>query len=71
MTKVLAPTVRHDQLDRLGTVDLIDQYNSAISSYAGRITNSSPRQQRINYVVDLLSARADDGDQAAQAWLES
>lgn len=56
-------------LPNLTTADLIAQYELAISSYAGRYTNHSPRQKRINLIVDLLEARADDGDETADAWL--
>lgn len=63
-------TVAKARLTRLATADLIGQYERAISSYAGRCTNFSPRQQRINHIVDLLSQRADDGDAVALAWYE-
>ena len=68
MTTTTAPARR---LPRLSTEDLIAQYALAISSYAGRMTNASPRQRRISLIVDLLSARADEGDEAALAWLAS
>jgi hypothetical protein len=57
-------------LDTLSTEDLIAQYNRAISSYAGRHTNSSPRQKRINRIVDLLIERAELGDIRARLWRE-
>ena len=56
------------KLAKLATVDLVAQYELAISSYAGRCTNASPRQARINRIVDLLEQRADQGDAAAEAW---
>jgi hypothetical protein len=62
-------TVRRDRLDNLDTAELIGQYDAAISSYAGRCTNFSPRQKRIDYIVDLLSERADRDDSIALAWL--
>ena len=67
----MTATVAKAQLHRLSTAELIDQYELAISSYAGRYTNTSPRQQRINTIVDLLSDRADSGDAAADAWLRA
>jgi hypothetical protein len=63
-------TIPRDRLTRLNTAELISQYDAAISSYAGRCTNHSPRQKRINYIVDLLEQRADGGDSAAIAWFE-
>lgn len=66
----MTQTVARRDLAQLSTADLIAQYNQAISSYAGRCTNASPRQRRIDYIVDLLSQRADDDDQAALAWFE-
>lgn len=64
----MTKTVAKAQLARIDSVALIDQYNLAISSYAGRYTNCSPRQKRINFIVDLLAARADAGDEIALAW---
>jgi hypothetical protein len=64
-------TVRKDQLAKLPTPELIAEYDIAISSYDGRFTNASPRQKRINYVVDLLTDRADNGDDTAQEWLDA
>lgn len=66
MTKTIAKA----KLATTGTAALIEQYNLAIDSYAGRMTNCSPRQQRINHIVDLLSGRADDGDAIALAWFD-
>lgn len=63
-------TVARRDLVNLPTADLIAQYQLAISSYAGRNTNHSPRQKRINLIVDMLSERADHDDPAALAWLE-
>lgn len=62
-------TARARDLHRLATDELIAQYDLAISSHAGRYTNAGPRQVRINRIVDLLSARADAGDETAAAWL--
>lgn len=64
------PTTPKVQLAKLATVDLIAQYDAAVSSHKGRHTEKAPRQRRINYIVDLLSARADVGDAAALAWFE-
>lgn len=66
----MATTTRRDKLARLGTTELIDQYSAAISSYAGRYSNCAPRQKRIDYIVDLLSQRADVGDATALTWYE-
>ena len=55
-------------LARQDTPTLIAQYDEAISSYAGRYTNTAPRQRRIDHIVDLLEARADAGDVDALAW---
>ena len=54
----------------IATIDLIGQYDRAIASYAGRFTNCSPRQKRIDYIVDLIDARADEGDDVALRWFE-
>lgn len=64
-------TIRRDRLHKATTAELIGQYDAAISSHKGRNTNFSPRQKRINYIVDLISARADDGDAIALAWLDA
>lgn len=63
-------TVPQARLSRIPTTDLIAQYELAIGSSRGRYSNTAPRQKRINYIVDLLSARADAGDAAALTWLE-
>lgn len=63
-------TVPRARLTRLNTADLIGQYDAAISSYAGRCTNHSPRQKRIDYIVELLLQRADADDAAAIQWFE-
>lgn len=64
----MATTIRRDRLHTLTTAELIGQYDAAISSYKGRCTNFSPRQNRINFIVDLLSQRADTNDAVALAW---
>lgn len=63
-------TIPARDLHKATTADLLAQYDSAISTNAGRYTNTSPRQARINLIVDLLAARADDDDALAIAWLE-
>lgn len=63
-------TIRIDRLKTAATVDLIVQYDKAISTYAGRLSNKAPRQVRINYIVDILSERADTGDIDALAWFD-
>lgn len=59
------------RLHRLSTPELIAQYNLAIGSSRGRYSNAAPRQKRINFIVDILSARADADDRDALAWLAS
>lgn len=66
---VTTTTVPAAKLPKLSTADLIGQYDLAISSYRGRCTNASPRQKRIDRIVDLLSARADADDADALTWL--
>jgi hypothetical protein len=61
-------TIRRDRLATLDTAALIGQYNLAISRPWGRHSNTMPGQKRINYIVDLLSARADAGDPIALRW---
>ena len=56
------------KLPNLPTAELIAQYDLAVASYAGRMTNHSPRQKRVDYIVSLLSDRADNDDAAALAW---
>lgn len=63
------PVIAKRHLAVVDTEILIQQYNLAISSFAGRFSNTAPRQVRINYIVDLLSARADNNDPVALAWL--
>jgi hypothetical protein len=58
------------KLSGLDTPALIAQYDLAISSYAGRYTNTAPRQKRINHIVNLLDARADADDVDALAWFD-
>lgn len=66
----MTTTIAKAKLTGCNTATLIEQYELAISSYAGRLTNCSPRQRRIDFIVDLLSDRADAGDSAALAWFE-
>jgi len=65
MTSKTIPAAR---LPKISTAELIEQYDAAIGSYKGRNTNCSPRQKRINLIVDLLSERADADDAEALAW---
>lgn len=65
----MTESVRRDRLHALCTEALIAQYDLAISSYKGRFTNCSPRQKRIDFIVDLLSERADHDDPMALEWL--
>lgn len=61
-------TTAKSKLHTLSTTDLIAAYDEAINSYSGRYTDTSPRQRRINYIVDLLVERGDDNDSVAAAW---
>jgi hypothetical protein len=63
-------TVPRAKLDTLATLALIEQYNEAISSHAGRYTDTGPRQRRIDSIVEELAARAEDGDCDAIDWLK-
>ncbi len=63
-------TIAKSKLAGLDTADLIGQYDRAISSHAGRHTNFSPRQERISYIVNLLTDRADHDDPVALAWFD-
>lgn len=63
-------TIPRARLAQATTAELIEQYELAISSHQGRYTDTAPRQKRINYIVDLISARADNGDATALQWCE-
>lgn len=63
-------TIPRAQLAQATTTELIDQYKLGISSHKGRNTNVAPRQKRINYIVDLILARADNDDAVAVQWFE-
>lgn len=67
--EVTVTSVRLDRLYRLRTEDLINQYYLAISSNRGRYSNTGYGQARINWVVDLLTTRAEQGDSMADDWL--
>ncbi len=56
----MTETIAKAKLPRCTTAELIEQYELAISSYAGRCTNAAPRQKRISYIVDLLAERDDE-----------
>lgn len=71
MTLSKPRTVRQDRLRGLDTAELIGQYDLAVSSSRGRYSNTAPRQKRINFIVDILSARADAGDEVAGEWLDA
>lgn len=64
----MTTTIRRDRLNKATTAELISQYDAAISSHQGRNTNFSPRQKRIDHIVNLLSDRADHDDATALAW---
>jgi ADP-ribosyltransferase exoenzyme len=59
------------RLSKLDTPALIEQYDQAVSSHKGRYTETAPRQQRINKIVDLLTERADADDPDALRWFEN
>jgi hypothetical protein len=63
-------TIAKAKLASCDTATLVAQYDLAVSSHAGRYTEHAPRQGRINHIVDLLSARADEGDVEALVWFE-
>ncbi len=65
------PAAARRSLPALSTADLIGQYEDAISSLNGRYTDASPRQRRIDYIIDLLGQRADAGDEIADAFLRN
>lgn len=67
----MTATIARAKLSTASTATLIEQYCLAISSHAGRNTERAPRQNRINYIVDLISDRADAGDTVALTWLEA
>lgn len=67
----MTQTIAKARLAKIDTATLIEQYDLAIGSYAGRLTEHAPRQKRINYIVDLLSDRADADDATALAWFEA
>lgn len=72
MNETLAETktIAKRDLAKATTAELIGQYDKALSfGYAGRYTNSSPRQKRINLICDMICDRADNGDAEAAAWL--
>jgi hypothetical protein len=68
MTTTTAP---RKSLKAMSTSDLIAQYELAISSMKGRFTEKSPRQNRINYIVNLIDEHADAGDAMADEWLRA
>ncbi len=67
----MSDTIARSRLSTIDTTTLIAQYELAISSHAGRNTNCSPRQNRISYIVDILTDRADCGDPIALVWFAS
>ena len=66
----MTATIPARDLAKASTADLIAQYDKAIGSFAGRYSNTAPRQRRINLIVDLLAARADKDDALALDWLK-
>jgi hypothetical protein len=64
----MTKTMPKRNLTSATTAQLVEQYDKATSTYAGRLSNCAPRQQRINFIVDLLSDRADANDADALAW---
>jgi hypothetical protein len=71
----MTSTVPAAKLAKLTTAALIEQYEIAV---ADRVTvfaaegskhgGHSPKQKRVDRIVDLLSTRADQGDADALAW---
>jgi hypothetical protein len=57
-------TVRRSRLDKLATVDLIDQYRLTLG-------NDGRRTDRRIFICNLLLERADRGDETADMWLAS
>lgn len=63
------------RLARLSTDDLIAQYDLAISQRTSVFANEeskhggrSPKQKRVDRIVEMLSERADRNDPTALAW---
>jgi hypothetical protein len=73
----MTTTVAAKQLPKLNTPDLIEQYDLAVAKrgfrpmYNAETGVPTPRQQRINRIVDMISARADAEDANAIAWLDA
>lgn len=72
----MASTTPAARLDSLTTEALIAEYErcdanrySATAVDSARTSNPRQHQQRINAICDLLADRADEGDEAAAAWL--
>ena len=61
-------TVPRARLSSLTTEALIAQYDLALTSTKGRYSNYAPRQKRINFICDMLLARAESGDALADDW---
>lgn len=68
--RMATTTIPKARLASTDTDALIGQYRLAISSHSGRYGQAGPRQQRINHIVDLLLARAEDGDAVADTFFE-
>lgn len=64
-----ATRVPASKLGGLSTTELIAQYELAIGSRNGGMPNGRMQQDRVNRICDLVLARAEVGDLAADAWL--
>lgn len=66
---IIIPRAKLAQLD---TSSLIEQYELIQANYGKRYNSTGPTrlQLRINYIVDLISARADNDDAVALRWCE-
>lgn len=64
--------IRKSQLSNATTATLIEQYDLTQANYGKRDNATGPTrlQLRINLIVDLISDRANTGDQVALSWFE-
>ncbi|KQO98432.1 hypothetical protein ASF30_10245 [Leifsonia sp. Leaf264] len=62
-------TVPKQDLHLIGTDHLIGQHRAATATAIQQASTTSPAQRRADLIVDLLAARADNGDSSAAAWV--
>lgn len=72
----MTTAVAASRLAKLGTTALIEQYDLAVLKRGfARAFNANgvptPRQQRINRIVEMLGKRAELDDAVADAWLRA